>query len=430
MFLRWCRDYWGHSDLHWASRTSHSADEWTRYFSCPDGQKLSVFSPVSGLLPSPNKLQAVHLTLWRWNYSDYWCKQVCRVCLMMHCEAKTVKSCGCIIVVIVLYDSHCGCQVWDDNFLVNWHCARLLLFLYLFVSCRKLNIILFTCDVCCWLIVLLGHIMHLLFIYYAIVWQVYESKEDSSISGTRQFVNRATASNRCNSCGCSDGHQLGRRPAGRLITDRVLGSGRLITQQLSASSSAAAQSALPVGTPSTSSPSSVPGAAMRSLLLLILLSSTTADTGRPLEKILKLNRSSFDGALREHRQLLVHFCKRRWQFGELDWPSRWPVHVSLCADSAETLADYRVAEAFDGAASELQGSEVTAAAVDVSEEKELAKELDATGHASIRLYLDGDRSSPEVCPGTWRDDSLLLSSSFFNNERLITIVRDLLKNQK
>lgn len=66
-----------------------------------------------------------------------------------------------------------------------------------------------------------------------------------------------------------------------------------------------------------------------------------------------------------------------------------------------TLADHRVAEAFDGALSELQGSEVMVAVVDVSQEKELAEELGATGHASIRLYLDGDRDSPEVCPGTW-----------------------------
>lgn len=65
-----------------------------------------------------------------------------------------------------------------------------------------------------------------------------------------------------------------------------------------------------------------------------------------------------------------------------------------------TLADHRVAEAFDGTLSELQGSEVTAAVVDVSQEKELVEELGAIGHASIRLYLDGDRNIPEVCPGT------------------------------
>lgn len=149
---------------------------------------------------------------------------------------------------------------------------------------------------------------------------------------------------------------------------------------------------------------------MRRLLLLILLSSTTTDGKQdtdnlPLEKVLKLNRGNFDRALREHKQLLVHFCKscretHSLASSDLNRPSRWRVDFSLCADSAMTLADHRVAEAFDGAVSELQGSEVTAAVVDVSQEMELAEELDATGHASIRLYLDGHRNSPEVCPGT------------------------------
>lgn len=152
---------------------------------------------------------------------------------------------------------------------------------------------------------------------------------------------------------------------------------------------------------------------MGRLLLLILLSSTTTDskqdTGRPLENILKLNRGNFDRALMEHKQLLVYFCKScrescSFASSDLNTASRWCVEFSLCADSAETLADYRVAEAFGGAASELQGSEVTAAVIDLSQEKELAEELNATGHASIRLYLDGDRNSPEVCPGTCKDD--------------------------
>lgn len=82
---------------------------------------------------------------------------------------------------------------------------------------------------------------------------------------------------------------------------------------------------------------------------------------------------------------------------------------TLCADSAVTLADHRVSEAFSSAVSELQGLEVTAAMVDVSQEKELAKELGASGHASIRLYLEGDRNSPEVCPGTCRDEGKLVN---------------------
>lgn len=81
---------------------------------------------------------------------------------------------------------------------------------------------------------------------------------------------------------------------------------------------------------------------------------------------------------------------------------------TLCVDSAVTLADHRVSEAFNDAVSELQGSEVTAAVVDVSQEKELVAELGASGHASIRLYLDGDRNSPVVCPGTSRDEGKLV----------------------
>lgn len=69
-----------------------------------------------------------------------------------------------------------------------------------------------------------------------------------------------------------------------------------------------------------------------------------------------------------------------------------------------TLDGHRVAQAFDGALSALRGSGVTAAVVDVSQEKELAEELGASGRASIRLYLDGDRNRPEVCPGTCGDE--------------------------
>lgn len=57
---------------------------------------------------------------------------------------------------------------------------------------------------------------------------------------------------------------------------------------------------------------------MRRLLLLILLSSVTADGKQdraadksPPEKVLQLNRGNFDRALRERKQLLVHFCKSR-----------------------------------------------------------------------------------------------------------------------
>lgn len=54
---------------------------------------------------------------------------------------------------------------------------------------------------------------------------------------------------------------------------------------------------------------------MRRLMLLIFLSAMADgkhDTDdSPLEKVLKLNGRNFHRALREHKQLLVHFCKRR-----------------------------------------------------------------------------------------------------------------------
>lgn len=63
-----------------------------------------------------------------------------------------------------------------------------------------------------------------------------------------------------------------------------------------------------------------------------------------------------------------------------------------------TVEGHRVSAAFEGAAVELQGSEVKLARVDVTEEKDLAKKLNFTGHP-IKLYLSGDIHNPEACPG-------------------------------
>lgn len=63
--------------------------------------------------------------------------------------------------------------------------------------------------------------------------------------------------------------------------------------------------------------------------------------------------------------------------------------------------------AFQGAAAELEGSKVKLAVVDVSKEKDLAKELNATGHPVIRLYLSGDKHNPVACPGTCRRVSFI-----------------------
>lgn len=59
-----------------------------------------------------------------------------------------------------------------------------------------------------------------------------------------------------------------------------------------------------------------------------------------------------------------------------------------------------VSAAFEGAAAELKGSKVKLAVVDLSKEKDLAKELNVTGHSVIRLYLSGDKHNPAPCPGT------------------------------
>lgn len=73
--------------------------------------------------------------------------------------------------------------------------------------------------------------------------------------------------------------------------------------------------------------------------------------------------------------------------------------LSVCLSvSPLTVEGRRVAAAFEGAAAELQGSEVKMARVNVAEEKDLAKKLDAASHP-IRLYLSGDIHNPVPCPG-------------------------------
>ncbi|KAK2817263.1 hypothetical protein Q5P01_025454 [Channa striata] len=126
---------------------------------------------------------------------------------------------------------------------------------------------------------------------------------------------------------------------------------------------------------------------MRTLLLLgvtalclCVLVATDEQPDRQVDKsfpekdgVLQLKKGNFNRALRRHKQLLVHF------YGPLSGEG------------------HRVSAAFEGAAAELQGSEVKLAAVDVTKEKELAKELNATD-ATIRLYLSGDKHNPVPCP--------------------------------
>ncbi|XP_047190050.1 protein disulfide-isomerase [Scophthalmus maximus] len=99
--------------------------------------------------------------------------------------------------------------------------------------------------------------------------------------------------------------------------------------------------------------------------------------------VLQLSKGNFNRALRKHKQLLVHF------------------YAPMSAEG------HRVSAAFEGAAAELQGSEVKLAVIDVTKEKELAKDLNATGPPIIRLYLGGDRHNPVPCPVPQSSASIL-----------------------
>uniref|UniRef100_UPI003AAA917A protein disulfide-isomerase n=1 Tax=Centroberyx gerrardi TaxID=166262 RepID=UPI003AAA917A len=127
---------------------------------------------------------------------------------------------------------------------------------------------------------------------------------------------------------------------------------------------------------------------MRRLLLLgvtafCLCVCVSADTQPEEDGVLQLKKGNFNRALRKHKQLLVHF------------------YAPLSGDS------HRVSAAFQGAAAELQGSEVRLAMVDVSKEKDLAKDLNATGPPILRLYLSGDKHNPVPCPVPQNTASIL-----------------------
>ncbi|XP_040892568.1 protein disulfide-isomerase [Toxotes jaculatrix] len=99
--------------------------------------------------------------------------------------------------------------------------------------------------------------------------------------------------------------------------------------------------------------------------------------------VLQLKKGNFNRALRKYKQLLVHF------------------YAPLSGEA------YRVSAAFEDAAAELQESEVKLAVVDVTKEKDLAKDLNATGPPTIRLYLAGDKHNPVPCPVPQSSASIL-----------------------
>ncbi|KAJ4944946.1 hypothetical protein JOQ06_013485 [Pogonophryne albipinna] len=99
--------------------------------------------------------------------------------------------------------------------------------------------------------------------------------------------------------------------------------------------------------------------------------------------VLQLKKGNFNRALRKYKQLLVHF------------------YAPLSGEG------HRISAAFEGAAAELKGSEVKLAVVDVTKEKELAKELNVTGFATILLYISGDKLNPVPCPVPQSSASIL-----------------------
>ncbi|XP_076585302.1 protein disulfide-isomerase [Chaetodon auriga] len=115
-------------------------------------------------------------------------------------------------------------------------------------------------------------------------------------------------------------------------------------------------------------------------LCLVVFAAADTQPGRQEDKsppengVLRLRKGHFNRALRKHKQLLVHF------------------YAPLSGQGHQVLA------AFEGAAAELQGSEVKLAVIDVTKEKDLAKELNATGQPEIKLYLSGDKLNPVECP--------------------------------
>ncbi|XP_033826422.1 protein disulfide-isomerase [Periophthalmus magnuspinnatus] len=121
----------------------------------------------------------------------------------------------------------------------------------------------------------------------------------------------------------------------------------------------------------------------KSLIILGVVTFCVCVSTAVEEDILQLNNGNFNKALREHSELLVHF------------------YVPMTADV------HKVSEAFQEAAAELQGSEVRFAMVDIVNEKDLAKKLNATEPPFIRLYLSGDKHNPVPCPVPKTSSSIL-----------------------
>uniref|UniRef100_A0A3P9JB65 Zgc:136472 n=1 Tax=Oryzias latipes TaxID=8090 RepID=A0A3P9JB65_ORYLA len=99
--------------------------------------------------------------------------------------------------------------------------------------------------------------------------------------------------------------------------------------------------------------------------------------------VLQLKQEHFKRALRKYKQLLVHFY------------------------TPFTKEAHRVTAAFKDAAEALMGSEVKLGVVDVTQEKDLVKELNGTSYPMVRLYISGDIHNPVPCPDPQSSASIL-----------------------
>uniref|UniRef100_A0A4W4FMV1 protein disulfide-isomerase n=2 Tax=Electrophorus electricus TaxID=8005 RepID=A0A4W4FMV1_ELEEL len=101
--------------------------------------------------------------------------------------------------------------------------------------------------------------------------------------------------------------------------------------------------------------------------------------------VLVLTKSNFEWALMQHNQLLVQF------------------YAPLSGESLGSILE------FAKVATDLKEttSSVNLGQVDVSKEKDLAKELNVTSVPSLRLYLSGDKYNPVNCPALKTSTSIL-----------------------
>ncbi|XP_023670835.1 protein disulfide-isomerase [Paramormyrops kingsleyae] len=92
--------------------------------------------------------------------------------------------------------------------------------------------------------------------------------------------------------------------------------------------------------------------------------------------VLILKKGNFDQALKQYKQLLVSF------------------QAPLTPDF------HRLMMEFTKAAAQLktEASKIRLGSVDVSQEKELAKELNVTASPFLRFYVSGDKQNPIICP--------------------------------